>query len=567
MRKLFFYISLLAAAPLFAQTVTNQSAPARDDAATALLQPARTGEFRSAPASAPLKEDLGTTTGIRYKTPAGVEHSRLMRNGFAFRNTQSGVQADKYEYAVGRYVEGDDGCLYIYEPFNTLATLSWLKLDKLEEGHYVAHTPQPIFENNGQVYYASWYKMARIDGHTYGYVPDTINGKVDGDMYFTLENGVLAVEDEEHFEDTRYPLHMLCLTNTFDEWVGYGDAFTRMEPVTENIIQLPQGVEPQVYTLETSAMNSMTQEINTIRQMTRVAIDGSDIYLQNPSDTLSWIKGSFDGQQARFKEQYAGADELQSYHLWMKPATYTCVEDEVDGYTFYNRSYADADELVFNYIADQEKFTTNDDVSMLISVRPNEIYFLKNYDDPVYKRFVEKEATPVPPVIHDVWGYMSDTGSGIVQFYLLPKGTNGESLSTENLYYRFLLGDENHAYPFTSAVYEGLEQDMTDVPYSFSDGYYFFSTNDLKAFFYYFDEQQYDRIGLQAVYRGMGVEHKSEVAWVTAETITGVKGVSNAEQDGPAEYFDLQGRRLAEPLKSGVTIVRKGGKVSKRIAR
>jgi hypothetical protein len=34
-----------------------------------------------------------------------------------------------------------------------------------------------------------------------------------------------------------------------------------------------------------------------------------------------------------------------------------------------------------------------------------------------------------------------------------------------------------------------------------------------------------------------------------------------------AEYFDLQGRRLSQPVKGGVTIVRQGGKVSKRIIR
>ena len=290
MRKLFTFISLLAAAPLFAQTVTTQSAPVRDNAQTAVLQPADQGTFRSTPANMPLKAG-GLQDYIRYEQPAGVDHNRLLRNGFAFRNTQSGVQADTYEYAVGRYVEGDDGCIYIYEPFNTLSTLSWLKLDKVSDGYYVAHTPQPIYENNGQVYYASWYKMARLDESTYGWIPDSVNGQPDGDIYFTLENGVLAMEEEEHFEDTRYPAHMLCLTNGLGEWVGYSDGFTRMEPFNEKAAQLPDGVKPQVFSLETSKMNSVTQEISTVRQMTLAAAVGNDFYVQNPGDTTSWMKG------------------------------------------------------------------------------------------------------------------------------------------------------------------------------------------------------------------------------------------------------------------------------------
>lgn len=563
MRKLFLSISILLAASAASQTA-RQAAPQRDNALTATLQaPLTDGPRRATPRAGGIE----TPTGIIYKTPEGTEHARMMRDGFAFRNTSSGVVADNYEYAVGRYVEGADGNLYVYEPFNTLATQSWLKLEKLEEGRYVARTPQPIYENNGQVYYASWYKMARIDDATYGYVPDTVNGKPDMDMYFTLEDGVLQVEDCNKFEDTRYPLHMLCLTNSLDEWVGYGDGFTRIAPNGETAARLPEGVTPQVYTLETTKLNSITEEESTVRQMTLAAIDGQDIYFRNPSDTLSWIKGSFDGAQAVIKAQYAGADELQSYHLWLKPATYTVVEDEQDGFTFHNRSYAEADEMVLKYDAQQQKFSTPGETALTINVRPLDIYYITTYDDPVWRVFTETAATPVPPVFRDVWGYDEAAGSGMVQFFLLPKGTKNETLSTDMLYYRFYFEDEQHPYPFTSAVYDGLEQDMDEVPYDFSDGYYFFSTNDTKAFFYYFNEQQYSRIGLQAVYRGMGEEHRSEISWIESSVITGVNAAETADGAAAEEYFDLQGRRLREPLAHGVTIVRRGAAVSKRMAR
>lgn len=567
MRNLFIAISLLAAAPMMGQTAGKQAAQVRDNALTATLQPVDGGQFRTPSRTQPRRDGIETDKGIIYETPKGTEHARQLRDGFAFRNTSSGVVADQYEYAVGRYVEGDDGCLYIYEPFNTLATQSWLKLEKLEDDRYVAHTPQPIYENNGQLFYASWYKMARIDGSTYGFVPDSIDGKPDMDMYFTMEDGVLQVEDQNQFEDTRYPSHMLCLTNALDEWVGYGDAQTRIAPMQEQAAQLPEGVEPQVYILETTKLNSITEEESTVRQMTLAAIDGEDIYFQNPSDTLSWLKGTFDGSRAVLRAQYAGANELESYHLWMKPATYTVVEDEQDGFTFHNRSYAEADELVLHYNAELQKFYTDGEVSATINVRPLDIYYIQSYDDPVWSQFTEQVATPVPPVFRDVWGYAEDTGSGIVQFFLIPKGTQNEPLSTDNLYYRFYLDDEQHPYPFTAAVYDGLEQDMDEVPYDFSDNYYFFSTNDNKVFFYYFNEQQYSRIGLQAVYHALGTETRSDITWMGTDVILGIQSATGGEAAAPAEYFDLQGRRLREPLQKGVTIVRQGGKATKRVAR
>ena len=99
---------------------------------------------------------------------------------------------------------------------------------------------------------------------------------------------------------------------------------------------------------------------------------------------------------------------------------------------------------------------------------------------------------------------------------------------------------------------------MKEVPYSFSDGYYFFSTNDTKAFFYYFDEQQYDRLGLQSVYYGGDVEHGSDIVWIKATDIVGIESAGVTENCESAEYFDLQGRRLSQPVKGGVTIVRQG---------
>lgn len=316
-------------------------------------------------------------------------------------------------------------------------------------------------------------------------------------------------------------------------------------------------------------MNSVTQEISTVRQMTLAAAVGNDFYVQNPGDTTSWMKGEIKDGKVVFQPQYAGADELQCYHFWMKPASYSIVTEtsEYSGVTFYNRSYEEQTEMSFAYDPTSMTLTSDEGTSMLLSVRPNEIYFLHNYDDPVYKRFVEQESTPIPPVLRDWWGLEDNGGSGLVQFDLIPKGMQNESLNTNKLYYRLYLNDENTIYTFSPVVYEGLEKDMKEVPYGFSDGYYFFSNNDTKAFFYYFDEQQYDRLGLQSVYYGGDVEHGSDIVWIKATDIVGIESAGVTENCESAEYFDLQGRRLSQPVKGGVTIVRQGGKVSKRIIR
>ena len=51
------------------------------------------------------------------------------------------------------------------------------------------------------------------------------------------------------------------------------------------------------------------------------------------------------------------------------------------------------------------------------------------------------------------------------------------------------------------------------------------------------------------------------------DVILGIQSATGGEAAAPAEYFDLQGRRLRETLREGVTIVRQGGKATKRVAR
>lgn len=584
MRRILLSALLFAATAVYAQTspqsivlaqTTNQpavfaptspqSAALRSGSRTQ-LSPVADGLFRNAPAKKSGASLL--PVNIIYNEPEGTAHERLLRKGFRFQNTSSGVTADSYDYAVGRYVEGDDGNLYLYEPFNSLATQSWLRLEKVDDEHYVAHTPQPIYQNNGTTYYATWMKMARLDGHTYGFIPDTINGKPDYDMKFTLRDGMLSVDDDEHFEDTRYPLHLLCLADANNQWTGYGEGLTRIEPMNETATQLPQGVEPQDYALETTTMNSVTQEVTSVRTMTKAAFDGNDVYLLNPGDSLSWIKGTIEDGKAVFHRQYAGADEAQSLQLWFFPATYGIVNDSsmIDyGVVFHIRDYHEANQIAFDYDTANGTLTAVTGTSMLINARPDYIYYLHNYDDPQYRRFTEKEATPVEPVIMDAWGYDPNAKCGQIQFKLLPKSTEGDDLNSDKLYYSFYVDDDTEPFVFSTDTYYGLTEDLTEVPYNFSDNYDFFSTNDIKSFFYYFDEQEHDRLGLQSVYRGNDIEHRSDIVWIDTSTL-GISIPSANDKQGTAEYYDLSGRRLTQP-QHGITIVRQNGQVRKIIRR
>lgn len=56
--------------------------------------------------------------------------------------------------------------------------------------------------------------------------------------------------------------------------------------------------------------------------------------------------------------------------------------------------------------------------------------------------------------------------------------------------------------------------------------------------------QSWKRLGLQTIYRGNGVEHRSDITWVSIEELWGSNGIADTvfESSADSRYYDLQGR-------------------------
>lgn len=79
------------------------------------------------------------------------------------------------------------------------------------------------------------------------------------------------------------------------------------------------------------------------------------------------------------------------------------------------------------------------------------------------------------------------------------------------------------------------------------------------------DEQKYEDLGVDAEFTvtcNLGSESASVVFYVDKKG-AGVNDIA-VDANAPAEYFDLQGRRVANP-ENGIYIVRQGSKVTKQV--
>jgi len=142
---------------------------------------------------------------------------------------------------------------------------------------------------------------------------------------------------------------------------------------------------------------------------------------------------------------------------------------------------------------------------------------------------------------------------------------DGNDLNTANLYYRIYIN--GNLYTFTKNVYNKLTEDMTLIPYSFSNNGYPFDRSGNTV---YVELQQISTphtVGVQEVYVVDGNEQCSDILTydVDSRESTIVSGISSVcGESGKVVYYDLKGRCHRQPVK-GINLVRQADGSMKKI--
>jgi len=250
--------------------------------------------------------------------------------------------------------------------------------------------------------------------------------------------------------------------------------FTKEKPVPELVV-LPEGVEPKDY------VYVMTYDGGSIP--VNVAVDDGDVYFQGMCKYLpeAWVKGTKDGNTVTFAAmQYMG--EHASYG---------------SSYFFCNG------ETVFTYDAEADSYSAEGLVYGLIG----DLSY--KYTNPVVKYVVGKAAMPANPEITNL--HETEYNGFVVDFNIPIVDVNNKPLMTSKLSYIIYADTEGTIAPltFTHATHY-LTEDMTEIPYGFTDNYYFYSNSLYLKGLYSAD---WNDIGIQSIYRSGGEENATEIQW------------------------------------------------------
>lgn len=291
-----------------------------------------------------------------------------------------------------------------------------------------------------------------------------------GDIYGYLEeDGTIYIEP------------WLCRVLSGGQYDGYaltpyyvvGSMLTPAEPLT--VITLPEGVEANDYVLTHDEGSAPV----------KVAVDGNDVYFQGMSNYCpeAWVKGTKNGNAVTFAAmQYMG--EYGTYG---------------SSYFFYNG------ETVFTYDPEADTYSAEGQVFGVLADR----YYDGNYTNPVIAPVVEKAVMPADP---EVTALTSTNYGYIVEFNVPLMDVNGDPIVASKLAYMIYTDTERVIEPltFTPATHSRLTEDMTEIPYGFTENYDFYSDyiylNDLYS-------EDWNKIGIQSIYRGGGEENVTEIQW------------------------------------------------------
>ena len=351
------------------------------------------------------------------------------------------------------------------------------------------------------------------------YIPTgTINGKKAGNV-ITFASGqslgtvqehelfLLGSADGENISDITFEwdseagtltagtLLAECLSATALQPIAFWQKaiFTATKPEKPDTVTVPESLELKEY-----AMTYTDYQKNPGSGSAFIGIDGNDVYMVGFSTYLpeAAIKGTKDGSTVTFApNQYLGA---------------------YGPYDVYFVSGA-----VFEYNADQDTYTASSEVYSLAGGK----YIDRYTSGLVLKGVVEKAVMPANP---SITGLVKDKSYGYIITFNVPNvDVNGEGLVASKLFYELFTDIDGTVEPltFTPATHTYLEEELTIIPFGFTENYDFYDSriylNDLYS-------ADWDKLGIKSIYFGGDAENATEIQWYTIDKGQAVDNINAA---------------------------------------
>lgn len=314
-------------------------------------------------------------------------------------------------------------------------------------------------------------------------------------------------------EDGSYTIAATMVDENSHTWTISG---AKAAPqVTEKVVELPEGAEVVEYSM------SFTDYDNAAASKpVNVAVVGNQVYFQGMSDALpeAWAVGTKEGNTITFAAgQFMG--EYGSYGDVIFPYTSTVFTFDAEANTY------SATGTVFGAVGN---------------------YYDGYYTNPVLSLVVETAATPANPAITALkngnYGYY-------IVFSVPTVDVEGNGLLSSKLSFQFFTDIEHDIQPlvFTPATHTYLTEDMTIIPFGFTEDWDFYSTQIYLNELYSAD---WNKLGIKSIYTGGGETNETEIQWFDIKEYAPATSIDNTNAAAKAVKRIENGQIVIE--KNGV---------------
>lgn len=342
-----------------------------------------------------------------------------------------------------------------------------------EEGAIVVDDDQVVGTSSyGDYIIRGLFYYAGDDTYEAGWYYTSIVGYINDEGVITFENWFVRVLSSGNYAG--YSLTPYYVT---------GSTLTPSDPVT--VVEAPEGLVTEEYSI--SARNYADDA--DVNGSVFIGFDGNDVYVKGLCTWIpdAWVKGTLDGTTVTFaKGQYFG--------------------NYGGTYDMYLNVLRNAD-VVFTYDSEAGTFTAQNELFLV----DNSQYYFDSYRGAVLTKVTEVAATPADPSITG----LRNTNYGYVVLFNVPTvDTEGNGMVSSKLSYQFFTDVEHTVTPltFTSATHSKLSEDMTIIPYGFTEDYDFY---DGQIYLNELYSEDWNKIGIKSIYTGGGETHETEIQWLT----------------------------------------------------
>lgn len=492
----------------------------------------RVGQMRGLPAY--------DSTELTYTPPEG-ESILYSRDADIF-NVSGTMAFQTVDYcSAPQVVFTANNEVYFQNPITGTNSGAYLK-GILENDVITVTLPQPVYETTWEdgshhVFYATKMNLEKYDDGSWKYVVDVDSQTIQ--YYYDEATGIITQERSE--EGTT----IMGLTDPEGIWYGFSDWNQVYTPMPPLLIIPPADAQ--------FADNWIFRNGNDGNHIS-VATSGSEIYIKGFDSRFdSWMAARIEGDKILFPaSQYIGIHDF--HHIYLMTAQ---LQDRY--YPEYDMTFQITtlcEGLEFNYDADSQKISAPDNSFLLINKGDRTAaYYTKIENACFYAENIEVPvADPEAPAFTTVIPYSEDLGFFVIQFSIPPFDINGRMLDTEKIYYNVLIDGES--FTFYPDEYLGLEEEITDVPYSLSLPSGLSAYGSVRSIYFYIDGVE--TVGIQTMYEDEDLD--STLFSSVAEYCFQSSGISSptdySEEVVSVTYHNLQGIATQHPA-NGIYIVSK----------